>query len=282
MKPRGAPELVYGRDGHPLVVTIESDMDDLRGAVGQLGRYRLDPVADDGKIADGVPAAYVQVTKPEHAASASPMFAPQGDSAICEAMRLNTDLAKSVIEQFPAMMTSAAELLRAADGAGIPARTPRVIDIGDRDDDEDDDTQGSATSPTFELINTLVAQIVPVIVSSFAGKKLPSIGEMLDWRKASPQVKPASELAPGASAVPSAEPAPVAIPPIDPATMAKVLAIQSTLAPEEVARVRQLAAELSPTELRAWFAELSALSVPDAVAKVRAIVGTTTKTGGAS
>ena len=48
MKPRGAPELVYGRDGRPLTVGIEADIDDLREAVGASGKYRLDPINDDG------------------------------------------------------------------------------------------------------------------------------------------------------------------------------------------------------------------------------------------
>jgi hypothetical protein len=34
MKPRGAPELVYGRDGRPLTVPIEAEIEDLREAVG--------------------------------------------------------------------------------------------------------------------------------------------------------------------------------------------------------------------------------------------------------
>jgi hypothetical protein len=34
--------------------------------------------------------------------------------------------------------------------------------------------------------------------------------------------------------------------------------------------------------MRAWFHELSALAVPDAVAKIRAIIGKTPKAGGAS
>ncbi|HEX4454212.1 MAG TPA: hypothetical protein VH143_25290, partial [Kofleriaceae bacterium] len=57
------------------------------------------------------------------------------------------------------------------------------------------------------------------------------------------------------------------------ATMAKVVAIQSALTPDEAVRARQLAGELSPAELRAWFEELSALSVADAVAKIRSLLG---------
>ena len=45
---------------------------------------------------------------------------------------------------------------------------------------------------------------------------------------------------------------------------------------------RQVAAELAPIELRAWFKELTAMSVPDAVAKIRTMLGSTATTGGAS
>ena len=38
MKPRGAPELVYGKDGRPLTIGIESDIDELRDAVGTPAR----------------------------------------------------------------------------------------------------------------------------------------------------------------------------------------------------------------------------------------------------
>jgi hypothetical protein len=66
MKPRGAPELVYGRDGRPLTIGIDADMDELRDAVaGVLGRYRLDPINDEGKCIDSVPPAYIQVVKAE-------------------------------------------------------------------------------------------------------------------------------------------------------------------------------------------------------------------------
>src|SRR5438094_76951 len=69
MKPRGAPELVYGKDGRPLVLPVEGDMDDLREAVVQLGRYRLDPVNEDNKIIESIPAAYVQVVRAERNAA---------------------------------------------------------------------------------------------------------------------------------------------------------------------------------------------------------------------
>lgn len=69
LKPRGAPELVYARDGRPLTLPIEADLDDLHAAVTASGKYRLDPIGDDGKGVENVPAAYIQVTKGERNAA---------------------------------------------------------------------------------------------------------------------------------------------------------------------------------------------------------------------
>lgn len=284
LKPRGAPELVYGRDGRPLTISIESSMDELRDAVGGvLGRYRLDPIDDDGKTIPDVPAAYIQVVKAESpAVPAAPVVVSEGDSTLREAMRLNTELAKSVIDRFPEMMHAAAELLRAADGAGLPARKPREVELDDRDD-EDDDAPAAAqvTSPTFELINNLVAQVIPIVVTSLAGKKMPKLSSVLDWRKASEEAQ--AKHAPALEATTASTDEPTdALPPLDPKTMTHFIAIQSALAPAEAALARQVAAELSPAELRAWFDELSTLSVADAVAKIRSMLGATPKAGGAS
>jgi hypothetical protein len=71
---------------------------------------------------------------------------------------------------------------------------------------------------------------------------------------------------------------------LDPATIAHFVAIQGALTPQEAMLARALAAELSPAERRSWLAELRALSVPEAVAKIRSVLGTdgTDNTGGVS
>lgn len=288
MKPRGAPELVYGRDGRPLTVPVEADVEDLREAVVTPGKYRLDPINDDGKCVEGVPPAYVQVVKPDRIVETGTAIAVSGttDDAIREAMRLNTELAKSVIDRFPEMMTAAAELLRAADGAGLPRRERRDTD---EDNDDDDDESGDDTavpaSPGFEFINNLVAQVIPIVITSLSGKKMPKLAAVLDWRKASaddqPKQHPALDVTTATDASTAADKGD-ALPPLDPKTMSHFLAIQSALAPNEAALARQVAAELAPVELRAWFDELAAMPVSAAVAKIRAMLGASTKTGGAS
>ncbi len=280
MKPRGAPELVYGADGRPLMVPVESTIDELRDAVGTAGKYRLDPVNDDGKCVEDLPPAYVQVVRQPRNAEpvAATTASTASDDTLREAMRLNTELARSVIDKFPEMMTAAAELLRAADGAGIPARLPRAVESDDGDEDDDDAPAPNASSPTFELINTLVAQVVPIVVSSLATKGMPKLGAILDWRKAAPEPK---QIEASTTRAPQEKPTATAeLPPLDPKAMSHFIAIQSQLAPAEAALARQIASELSPAELRAWIGELSALSVPDAVAKIRAFVEKTK--GGAS
>jgi hypothetical protein len=283
---RGAPEVVYGKDGIPLVVPIEAGLEELRQIVGNPGRYRLDAIDDRGKTVEDVPASYVVVPAREQdmQAAVQQTHGSEGSAAavLGEAMRLNTELAKSVVDRFPEMMTAAAELLRAADGAGLPRREARAVDDDD-EQPEDEAGAASSSSPTFELINNLVAQVIPLVMTGFVGKKI-NIGSALDWRKAAANGKQQREQAPAldvsTSGEPATEPA-AALPPIDPKTMAHFIAIQSALAPDEAALAKQVAAELSPAELRAWFDELGALSVPDAIAKIRLTLGAT-KAGGAS
>jgi len=114
---------------------------------------------------------------------------------------------------------------------------------------------------------------VPLLMTSLvSGKtKLPSLSGVLDWRKAAPQPKasltaPVEQEADDESADSVAE---VALPPLDPAAMTHFISIQSVLDPGEAALAREVAASLSPGELRAWIEELSELSVPDAVKKIR-------------
>lgn len=271
MKQKGAPEVVYGRNGLPLVLPIEADLDDVRQETGVPGRYRLDPVDEGNRPITGAAAGYVFVHNEAQSIAQAATSSPRhelSDNVVIEAMRMNSEIAKSVVDRFPQMLEAAAVLLQAADGAGLPSRAPRESEADEDDEDESEDTGGG--SPTFELINNLVAQIVPVIVTSLATKGMPKLGSMLDWRKAAP-VKPALDA--GSPVVEAKPPTVAELPTLDPTALAKVMAIQAALTPAEQTRARRLAAELSPTELREWLAELSALEVPDALTKIRSVIG---------
>lgn len=308
MKMRGAPELVYGRDGRPVTVPVTANIDELREAVGGVaGKYRLDPLNADGKLVEGVPAAYVQIIplQPEPTSIAT-VHTPSGsetESVLRDAIRTNAELARTVISTFPSMMESAARLIEAADGAGIARRKPRYLEVvdDDQDDEEDEDREEALPARTQGGldVNALVAQVVPVVVMGIMNGKfdLSKLGELLDWRKAAASgKKAAAEKATGpttkaptsapratssmeSKARAATPPAPAAsseeaendeaLPPHDPAAMAHFLAIQSALTADEAAMAREVASSLSPRELRAWMGDLRSMSVADAVAMIR-------------
>ena len=217
-----------------------------------------------------------------------------------EAMRLNTELARAVIDRFPAMLEASAVLLRAADGAGLPARLPLVvpaIEVAEEDNDQDEAAAApevTATGPFGGIdLNALIAQVVPIIITKAmnGGIDLSNLGALLDWRKAKPKTAASSVARPaearGAEAPrPQAEArtaspatnasdgaaASAAMPALEPAAMMHFLAIQKALSPEEAALAKEVAKAFTPAELNAWIADLSKLTVPEAVAKIRAIV----------
>jgi hypothetical protein len=226
MKPKGAPEVVYSRDGIPLILPIDADIDDLRRAARSEGRFRLDPVDEHNRMIANANAGYVCVpvsdNPPELVQLAS--RAPTDNVAI-EAMKLNTELARSIIDKFPLMIESAAALLRAADSAGITTRPPRIIaddpiedddqDEDDEDDDQDEDPGDEAApkaSGLVGLIETLAPFVMPAVMNAIAGGKIKipgGIGALLDCRRARPKVRAHGEApASHATSAPGAAPAP--------------------------------------------------------------------------
>ena len=60
LKKLGAPETVYGRDGLPLFLPMDADVEDVRReSGGETGRVRLDPVDDQRRAIPNAPASYV-------------------------------------------------------------------------------------------------------------------------------------------------------------------------------------------------------------------------------
>jgi hypothetical protein len=263
MKQKGAPEVVYSKDGLPLVLSLDADLDDLRRETGAPGRYRLDPVEGHRPIPNA-PVGYVYVHDGSGASDISPRYLPPAsESVVIEAMRMNAEIARAVVDRFPQMLEAAATLLRAADGAGLPSRTSIASDSGE-DDGGDDDDDDEPARPGVDM-GALVAQLAPMLVTALAsGKaKLPSLAEMLDWRKAAASAKKDAAHAQEAPALP-------------PDAMTRVADVLGQLTPDERALAMALARELSADERAAWFAALAPLPLPDAVARVRSLLAAKT------
>ncbi len=299
MKNKGAPEVAYGRNGQPLVLALEADVDDLRAEVGASGRYRLDPIDDQNKPIANAPAGYVMVHEltPASAAPTASLLAPltplpsPSDNVIVEAMRMNAEITRLVVDCFPQMMESAAVLLRAADGAGLPARPGMATE--DSDDDEDDgDDQDTAPRAGGLDIGALLTQAAPLFLA-LAGGKL-DIASMFNWNKAAKKgaaerksqaqsttgVTPAPS--PAASAAPTPEPTAEQQLMSDPVAMQHFFSILNALTPDESQLARAVAQELSANDQITWLKELKALSVGDATQKVRELLVTMSKKDGAS
>jgi hypothetical protein len=182
---KAAPEVVYGREGIPLVVPVDADMADLRREVGGEGRFRLDAVDGKRRAIPGCPPGYVRILASEEPHEAPgpgrrarpvPGWAP-ADVAILEAMRINSELARAVIDKFPMMLESAAVLLRAAGDAGMTRRPPPVLEVPSKDADGEDAVApaGEGKADGLEgvlekLVNAAAPAIVEAIMSRMAGR----------------------------------------------------------------------------------------------------------------
>src|SRR5262245_42709149 len=100
---RGAPGLVYGSDGVPLVIPLEMDIEELRCEVGLPGRYRLEPVDERHRQIKDVKAAIVIVPHGETAgevAETARSFQPASGepnayAVVMEAMRQTSEMART-------------------------------------------------------------------------------------------------------------------------------------------------------------------------------------------
>ena len=317
---RGACEVVHDRDGSPLYVAVDAGYVEFRKVVdGVPGRYRLDPVDASRRVIANSTPAYITITEAARSA-ATTTASDDRDSVIRELARANADMTKTIADRFASVMQAAADLLRAADGAGLPKREPAapapVDDRDEEDEDLDDDEEDAAPD-----VASLVAQILPTIQMWLATRAAPSA--------VPPAAAPASAPLPGPAPAPAAapvmasgestaaagvvaqagaaggsgaqvEPATADITPAaaaaaekdapaavagtaearnagatpSPAQTAHLLAIHGALSPEEK-RVAQLVVTRMQPEVRAqWIAELSGMTVKQAVELVRSMIPT--------
>jgi hypothetical protein len=174
LKAKSAPEVVYGLDGIPLVLPVDADMSDLRREVRAEGRYRLDAVDAQWRAVPGCPPGYVCVQPDEPAAPPTPVNRPMpvlaaADLAVLEAMRINAELARAVIDRFPMILESAAVLLRAADNAGMTRRPPAALeDVLSNGRDAEIEAQPIEPSSVGQLgiLEHVVTVAVPAIVNA--------------------------------------------------------------------------------------------------------------------
>ncbi len=254
---RGGPEVVFGRDGSPLILPIDTGLADFRDQTEAVaGRYRLDPLDERHRPVSGLPAAYLQIAEPPRGASGS---GEEHSMVIRELARANADMAKTIADKFAAVMQSAADLLRAADGAGLPARTAPVAETRNAAAEEDDD--GGDQEPRSELAE-IIKQVMPLVqlaVTRMLNGRGPTRNSGVGTAPATPAPAKCATTAPADAG--------------EKDVASHLGAIEAALTPDEVALVRRAMGQMAPDVLRAWAGRLCGLSVEEAVQVVREEIG---------
>jgi hypothetical protein len=308
MKPRGAPEVVYGSDGLPLLLPIEAGIEEFRAEVNTPGRYRLDPVKEDQRPMPEAPAAYLYLYPQREIRNGDggAAGAPSVDlhpiftgllRANLDMGAANANLTRTVIEGFSGVMEAASSMMRAAGSLPLPlaptaAESSILLESGSEEEEEQE--YDASAAPALDLQAMGVSLLTSLLTGICNGQiKLPSLGALVGRRAVSevpaprhvvpsPAEAERSAPSPAPASTPREQNAPVrtaASPPpnfaalmasLPPMAMPQFMAVQQALSPQERASALDLLRELSPTELLAWAKELSSVAVDEAVAKVRA------------
>lgn len=169
---RGTCETVREDDGAPLYVSVECSFLEFKRLVGgEAGFYRLDQCDVRREPVPDAAPAYVSITEGQRN-SAGASGADSRDDVIRELARANADMCRTIAGQASDMMRAAAELMRAADGAGIPRRAP--LPALERDNDEDDDQDEDDVAEEQPNVWGLIEQMMPSIqmwLASMAAKR---------------------------------------------------------------------------------------------------------------
>jgi hypothetical protein len=298
MKAKGAPELLY-KDGVPLALSPDGDIAaEVREHIGdqfedgELVRIKLEPIDERGRIVEDVPAAYVQFSAPRMyrppVSTELPTSTSGGDLAVVqEAMRLNAAMAQTAMAKLPAIMEAAARLLAAADGAGLPARAPVVLAETERNGVEEaepevDERPRNATADIIHGVSKVLASAEPFAKLAntwLGGRAATRNAAVVNDNGAATQAPPTAATNAAHDALAGAAPAPPSTAPSGGtpkdlvSLMAHMEAVKGRLTDEERAIAEAAASEMSPDEMMHSASKLGPLSVDDAVAEVRRMIG---------
>ena len=296
----GAPAKVAGPNRMHLHVAPTTSNEDFQRLVNHVaGRYKLVQVDEYRRPIAGAEAFYVDIMESEPARDAGD---DHGD-VIRELARANSHMVEVIAERFAGMMDSAARLIGAADGAGLPAREPAPVTAAPvtapaapAPEDEP-----APPNPLHAMIASTLGQAGPLIQHLVLTKVLglpPEVAlKMMSGQLAAPMAEagasapttPPTQTPSGAtSAAPSATPSSAAtVNPNNPAAYLVHLAtIESLLSKREAVIARELIAAMTPAQVDAWRAKVCAMSAADAAAAIRAEIAEVAprkaKAGGAS
>ena len=271
---RGTPEVVFGNDGLPLLISSEADVEEFRRVVGNApGRYRLDAVNEDQRGCENAVPSYLQL-RGEVADESAPAAPSSGhDELLRMVVAANTEMARCIAEKFAGVMDSAATLLRAADGAGMPQRDVQVIDVAEVRNapsmpiEETDAAAGELSA----ILRSALDQVMPLVGHTINTRVLGLSNEQSLALLGTGAATPAEPEAPSVTHPPFSDDVDtsphIELPPKD--LIAHMFAIEKELDATEVALVRKAVGQMKPDTLTAWREKLAVLTPKEAAEMVR-------------
>ena len=263
----------------------------------QAGRFRLDAVDSDGQLVDGVLPGEIRRDAPAAApAPATPAPTSQLGSDVVVGALL--DLVKSVqaqsaaqlhaqsvqftaqlealVSQTSGVMRASAELLTAADGAGLSRRRPPIDVLAEPRNaaPAEDAAAASAATQIVDKVLSVTGPLISLFVARLAGAPAPGPTPANANAAPSPATAPPAPAAPAtdaapavaaSSAAPSAAPSPFTAAQLE----AHLLAMRAHLSGVEMAQAHAVMAAMPPEQIDQWTVRLMQLSPGDAAALVR-------------
>jgi hypothetical protein len=196
LKSKGAPEVVYGRNGLPLFLPLEADIEDLRREAREVGRYQLDPVDERKRAILNAEASHVCV--PSVDLTPDPAAAPHATvvqlellsrliNALLESQKQHAELARMYVSQFPVIVDALCSVIRAAGGAGLPQRATLIVPTtaaathpeGARELDGDDGGEKDERGETTPMATVEFKDSWPKVLQSLLDHVGPSLGRLV-------------------------------------------------------------------------------------------------------
>ncbi|MCA9674899.1 MAG: hypothetical protein H6709_10555 [Kofleriaceae bacterium] len=278
---RGASVVVTNDDHSAVLLPVGASYAEFHETVkGAPGKYTLYPCDEHGRPMKGAAVAHVYLGEAPRNANAA---AQAGGDAITQLIGLlretvdaNTAMCKEVIGKYAGTLTSNAELIRAVDGAGVPARVPGAVAEAGSDDDDEEVVEREPTLAEVAMKQASDAFLIWMKLRTEGkatesggaesarvvedGTSAPGAEAAKGESRAAASSRTAGQKAGAAPGVPSA------------AQMAHLLAVKAKLEAREARVVETAIGKMSGAERAGWIAELCARSVDEAVVLVRDVL----------
>src|SRR5262249_7754618 len=122
-------------------IDTDAEFVEFRAAVGNVpGFYRLDQVDEDGTPVEDASPAYVSIGSTRNATPTGDI--DSRDAIIRDLAQINAIMVRTTTARLGSVMQATADVLRAADGAGLTRRQPPSPTPPPAPDDDDEDEDG--------------------------------------------------------------------------------------------------------------------------------------------